>query len=146
MFNGESKIAAMWLYSRNPEKAGEFYRTALQMKQIEHGDTFSFDGGGVRLSIHPLPKGAKETPGSECFIVFFVAEGIEERVMDLNSRGVKVGEIEKFTYGKIAEFKDPDGHYLYLWQPPPKDSSYYADVSQIVEHYETISSKLGSKK
>jgi predicted enzyme related to lactoylglutathione lyase len=141
MFNGECKIAAIWLYSKDPERAGEFYRNALQMKQIEHGDTQSFDGGGLRLSIHPLPKG-KESPKGECFIVFFVKDSIQEKIDALRKRGVKVSDADNFPFGKIAEFKDPDGHDLYLWQPPAKSSDDYKDVSEIVEFSQGILAKL----
>ncbi len=67
MFNGECKLATIWLYSKDTEKAGAFYRDLLQMKQIEHGETNSFDGGGLRLSIHPMPKGWKRVPNGSVF-------------------------------------------------------------------------------
>ena len=67
MLDGECKLATIWLFSKDTNRAREFYRDVLQMKQIEHGETNSFDGGGLRLSIHPLPKGLERVPNGECF-------------------------------------------------------------------------------
>ncbi len=143
MFNGECKLATIWLYSNDTEKAAAFYRDILQMKQIEHGETNSFDGGGLRLSIHPLPESRKDLPDGECFLVFYVKKGIEKKHEELKKRGVRfIGGIEDNPYGKTAGFKDPDGHEIYLWQPPPKQSKNYKSVSGIVHHYEKILSKL----
>jgi predicted enzyme related to lactoylglutathione lyase len=143
MFNGECKVAAIWLYSKDPERAAAFYRDALEMKQIEHGKTNSFDGGGLRVSIHPLPEGTNQVPTGECFLAFFVKSGIEEKRKALKDRGVGVSKIEAVPYGQIVSFEDPDGHELFLWQPPPKGSKNYERVEKIVEHYESVESKLG---
>ena len=88
MLNAESKLATIWLYSRDPRKTGEFYRDVLGMRQIFHHGVYSFDGGGVRLSIHQIQKG-KKVPTGECFLVFYVKEGIEEKYRKLKRRGVK---------------------------------------------------------
>ncbi len=88
MFNGECKLATIWLFSKDTKTAGEFYREVLKMKQTEHGETNSFDGGGLRLSIHP------------------------------------------------------DGHDIYLWQPPSRSFTKFKNVSGIVQHYEKVLSKL----
>src|SRR6266571_3492049 len=88
MFNGECKLATIWLFSKDTKTAGEYYREVLKMKQTEHGETNSFDGGGLRLSIHP------------------------------------------------------DGHDIYLWQPPSRSFTKFKNVSGIVQHYEKVLSKL----
>ena len=143
MFNGECKLAAVWLYSKDPDRAGEFYRNVLEMKQIEHGETNSFDGGGIRLSIHPAPESMKEIPNGESFLVFYVTDGIEEKYEKLVKKGVSFsGGVTDQPYGKIAEFQDPDGHSLFLWQPPPRDSKKFPHVSGLVEHYERVSARL----
>ncbi len=143
MFSGECKLATIWLYSKDTQKAAAFYRDILQMKQIEHGDTDSFDGGGLRLSIHPLAESRKRVPNGECFLVFYVKEGIEKKYEYLKKRGVSfIGGIENEPYGATAQFKDPDGHVIFLWQPPPKNSENFKNVSGLVHHYENILSKL----
>lgn len=147
MFNGECKLSTIWLYSKDPDKAGEFYRDMLKMRQIEHGDTNSFDGGGLRLSIHPLPKGLDRVPNGECFLVFYVKSGIEEKYEQLKKRGVKFAEgIMEEPFGKTARLRDPDGHDIYLWQPPPRSSGKFKNVAGLVEHYEGVLSKLESSR
>ena len=143
MFDGECKLAAIWLFSKDIDKAAEFYRDVLQMKQIEHGGTNSFDGGGLRLSIHPLPKGLKQVPNRECFLVFYVKDRLEEKYEQLRKRGARFSEeIKDEPFGKTARLRDPDGHDIYLWQPPQRTSKKFKNVSGIVRHYENILSKL----
>ena len=142
MFNGECKLATIWLYSKDPEKTGQFYRDVLEMKQIEHGVTHSFDGGGLRLSLHPLPEEARQSPTGECFLVFYLREGIEEKRDALAKKGVRVSEIDHQPYGETVDFKDPDGHSLFLWQPPTRDSKDFKHAKGLVEHYEGILSKF----
>ena len=143
MFNGECKLATIWLYSKDTNKAQKFYRELLQMKQIEHGETSSFDGGGLRLSIHPLPKALERVPNGECFLVFYVKDGLEEKYEQLKKRGVKFTEgIKDEPFGRTARLSDPDGHDIYLWQPPSRSSKNFKNVSGIVQHYENILSKL----
>jgi predicted enzyme related to lactoylglutathione lyase len=146
LFNGDCKIAAIWLYSKDPERAGQFYRDVLQMRQIEHGRVNSFDGGGLRLSIHPAPDSASTVPTGESFLAFYVKNGIEQRFEELKRRGVNfVGGIEDDPFGKTAHFKDPDGHEIFLWQPPPRNSANFKRVSGIVEHYESVDSRLAGQ-
>jgi predicted enzyme related to lactoylglutathione lyase len=143
MFGGECKLATIWLFAKDTNKAGEFYRDVLQMKQIEHGETNSFDGGGLRLSIHPLPEGMKQVPNGECFLVFYVKDGLEEKCDQLKRRGARFSEeVQSEPFGKTARLRDPDGHDIYLWQPPPKSSKNFKNVSGIVQHYEDILAKL----
>jgi predicted enzyme related to lactoylglutathione lyase len=143
MFNGECKLATIWLYSKDTGKAAYFYRDILHMKQIEHGETNSFDGGGLRISIHPLPKGQERVPNGECFLVFYVKDGLEEKYEQLKKRGAQFSEaITDEPIGKTLRLRDPDGHDIYLWQPPPRASKKFNNVSEIVQHYENILSKL----
>ena len=143
MFNGECKLATIWLFSKDTKKAGDFYRDLLQMKQIEHGETSSFDGGGVRMSIHPLPEGLERVPNGECFLVFYVKHGLEEKYEQLKKKGVKFIEgIKDEPFGRTVRLRDPDGHDIYLWQPPSRSSSNFKNVSGIVQHYENILSRL----
>ncbi len=143
MFNGECKLATVWLYSKDANKAAAFYRDVLEMKQIEHGETNSFDGGGLRLSIHPLGKSVDKVPNGECFLVFYVRRGLEEKYEKLKSKGVSfVGGIDDEPYGRTVQFKDPDGHNIFLWEPPSKESEDFKNVAGIVNHYERILSRL----
>jgi predicted enzyme related to lactoylglutathione lyase len=147
VFSGDCKLATVWVYSKDPKRAGEFYRNVLQMKQIEHGEINSFDGGGVRLSIHPAPKSMKEIPNGESFLVFYVKEGIDAKYEELKKRGVNfAGGISNETIGRTAHFKDPDGHEIFLWQPPSRESREFRHVSEIVNHFEGIIAKLESAR
>ena len=47
----------------------------------------------------------------------FLVKDINEASAALRSRGVEVGEIFRYEVGATAEFRDPDGHSLALYEP-----------------------------
>ena len=77
------------------------------------------------------------------FLVFYVKDRLEEKYEQLRKRGAKFSEeVKDEPFGKTARLKDPDGHDIYLWQPPPRSSRNFKNVYGIVQHYENILSKL----
>ncbi len=75
--------------------------------------------------------------------MFYVKDGLQEKYEDLKKRGVSfTEEIKEEPFGRTARFRDPDGHDIYLWQPPSRSSKNFKHVSGLVEHYENILSKL----
>ena len=76
-------------------------------------------------------------PGSACSIAFGTGistkepgsvEGLQLVVLDieaagaeLNGRGVEVGEIQDYPWGRFVFFTDPDGNGWAVQQIPPRD-------------------------
>jgi predicted enzyme related to lactoylglutathione lyase len=50
-----------------------------------------------------------------------VVEDIEAAHSDLSGRGVDVGEIQDFPWGRFVFFSDPDGNAWAVQQIPPRD-------------------------
>jgi predicted enzyme related to lactoylglutathione lyase len=75
-------------------------------------------------------------PGSACSIAFgmgltesapgsavlqVVVADIEDARQDLTSRGLDVGDVQEFPWGRFVFFSDPDGNRWAVQQVPPRD-------------------------
>ena len=118
-----------------------FYTQTLGLRFIgEPGHVTHLDAGNIRLSLHPWPDEPREPVGS--FLVF-VVEDVEAGAAELRRRGVDVrGEIQEAPFGRIVEFRDPDGHELYLFELPRPDMPEFEQVAPIVEHYGRLRARL----
>jgi catechol 2,3-dioxygenase-like lactoylglutathione lyase family enzyme len=150
---GQLPLAAVWLYCKDVKQTGRFYKDIMGLKPIEdeNGNSgFHFDLRTIRLSLLPhngngiQEKGAAAAtpkPASSQELVFVVENSIEAVFRDLVKRGVKMKskKISEDGNGKTVSFTDPDGHVIYLWQPPEKDSRNFKAVEHLVKHYESVS-------
>jgi predicted enzyme related to lactoylglutathione lyase len=139
----DALLGAVWLYAADLSRAIAFYRDVLELPVVEetHGEVGHFDAGNVRLSIHPARAG--RPVGSGGFYVFIV-DDIEQEVERLSDRGVEfIGGITQEVFGRIAEFRDPDGHELTLWQIPREGESGYEHVEPLARHYAALRAAVG---
>lgn len=148
---GQVPLAAVWLYCKDVNLAKKFYRDVVGLKPIPDEDGSHFDLGTIRLTL--LPKGEEGVKGDgekaqqqpqQQHLVFLVESSIEAVCQDLAKRGVKMKskKVAEDTVGKSASFVDPDGHVIYLWQPPHRDSKNFKQVETLVKHYESVSRAL----
>ena len=131
----DALLGAVWLYAEDVPRAVAFYRDVLGLPMVDdaHGEVGHFDPGNVRLSIHPARAGQRI--GSGGFYVFIV-DDIENEVERLSARGVEfIGGIRAESFGRVAEFRDPDGHELSLWQIPREGERAYEHIRPLAEHY-----------
>jgi len=134
-------LGAVWLYSTDVPRAAAFYRDEVGLPLLDDRDSVvHFDAGNIRLSIHPARPDAPT--GTDAFFVF-VVDDIEETIGELSSRGVRFeGGVVNEPYGRIVEFRDPDGHELYLWQMPREGEAEYENVKPLAHHYAFVRSAL----
>lgn len=156
---GQLPLAAVWFYCKDVNQTKRFYKDVVGLKPIQDEERSDigphFDLGTVRLTL--LPKstegnGVKKNGRSEKqsqvaqqqHLVFVVETSIESVYRDLTKRGVKMisKKIVEDANGKTAWFNDPDGHVIYLWQPPKRDSKDFKQVETLVRHYESVSRAL----
>ena len=138
----DALLGAVWLYATDVPRTVAFYRDVLELPVVDesHG-VGHFDAGNIRLSIHPARPG--RPVGSGGFYVFIV-DDIEVEVERLTARGVDFGDgITEEPFGRIAEFRDPDGHELSFWQMPREDEPEYAHVESLAHHYARLRAALG---
>jgi predicted enzyme related to lactoylglutathione lyase len=150
---GQLPLAAVWFYCKDVNQSKRFYKDLVGLKPIEDQDGGSsgthFDLGTIRLTLLPHVDGTHDKsnggpkPASQD-LVFLVENSIEAVYRDLVKRGVKMKskKITEDESGKTVSFNDPDGHVIYLWQPPEKDSKNFKQVETLVKHYESVSRAL----
>jgi catechol 2,3-dioxygenase-like lactoylglutathione lyase family enzyme len=106
----------------NMDAAVRFYTETLGLKLANrYGDHWaSVDaGGGLTIGLHP--KSANyPTPGTKGSVVIGLAvdEPIQQVVDRLTSTGahfIRPIRVDGFA-GSFADFEDPDGNLLYLWE------------------------------
>ena len=142
---GQLPLAAIWFYCKDTSQTKRFYKNVVGLKPIEDESGAHFDLGTVRLTLLPRVEGKTgEKPAASEHLVFLVENSIEAVQNDLVKRGVKMKskKIVEDALGKTAWFSDPDGHAIYLWQPPHRDSKNFRDVETLVKHYESVSRAL----
>ncbi|MCL2778877.1 MAG: VOC family protein [Polyangiaceae bacterium] len=117
-------------FVRDVEVAVRFYVETLGMKLVEQEPRWSVidAGDGFRIGLHA----AKDAPANEANetssdtgasispispgVTFFSKLPIHQAVAILENRGVSF-TVQEIDSGTIANFCDPDGHPLCLYQP-----------------------------
>jgi catechol 2,3-dioxygenase-like lactoylglutathione lyase family enzyme len=149
---GQLPLAAVWFYCKDVKQTERFYKDIVGLKPIEDEAGESgphFDLGTIRLTLlprefdgsHQKNNGGEKQPADAQHLVFLVESSIEAVYRDLVKRGVKMKskKVVEDETGKTVSFNDPDGHVIYLWQPPQKDSKNFKQVESLVKHYESVS-------
>ncbi len=111
---------ALWLYVSDLERSITFYRDTLGLRQIaSDADMPGFALGLARLWLRRRPEPAAAPLPAWGALLLPTPAGIEERISDLAARGVSFdAPLTETPQGRIAQFYDPDGHTLCLWEPP----------------------------
>jgi catechol 2,3-dioxygenase-like lactoylglutathione lyase family enzyme len=115
------RISHLWLYSKDTSKSIQFYRDVLGFQVVEtFPDGALLQGGGILLGIHREEGDNKSHPGGTLLVLH--TNNIKGSFEELDRKGVRFlkPEILKAPYGQVADFRDPDGYLLEIWQPPRK--------------------------
>jgi catechol 2,3-dioxygenase-like lactoylglutathione lyase family enzyme len=112
-------VSTVWLPVSDIDRSRRFYKDTLGLEERET------DGDWAEVVAQDLVIGLNardsEEPSSEggAVIAFAVDDSIESTMEDLKGKGVEfVGGISEHPWGRLAAFKDPDGHDLELYEPP----------------------------
>jgi glyoxylase I family protein len=118
-------IAAVLLFSDEPEELAGFYREALGVPlrriRVPDADThWACDLRGVYFSIWPASEVVTRIGESHRGGVAFHVNNVEREFERLKALGVRVEFPPRRTaLGKIARLRDPDGNPFELFQPVP---------------------------
>ena len=113
-----SGISVVYLYVRDVERSARFYRDLLGIPL--EGDAAWMEAtfaGGTRFALHALHEGAPELRPGSIHLNFEVAD-LDRALEQLRAAGVDVHEPMRDEWGSAAEIVDPDGHRVYLFEPP----------------------------
>jgi predicted enzyme related to lactoylglutathione lyase len=95
------------------DRATAFYRDTLGLALRSRDVVARFDVDGVLVELVPA-EGPVSGEGNAR--VAFEVDDLERAAADLAHRGVAVEPIREVVNGRLAEFRDPDGNQLVLWQ------------------------------
>ena len=112
-----SRVNVVYLYVTDMQRSRAFYRDVLGIP-VEGDDhwaeaTFS---DGLRFALHEAH--GDVAPGTA--VIDLEVADIDAAVTSLREAGVEVGAVAREEYGCFADFRDPDGYRLQLFQPPTR--------------------------
>ena len=101
------------------DRAVEFYQKVLGIKPLFHRkDWAEFKLEGQRFALQKVKSSKAKYTGA---ILYFMAQPIDDNIERLKNIGAKsLGSMEIHSYGKLAQFKDPEGNIFGLYEPPVK--------------------------
>lgn len=113
------KVGALVFYVQDFGRTREFYADVLGLKVNEvpghHGPFLLAEAGGTLLIFFKKVEKVGRTP----LVVFTLERGIDDLVEQLAAKGVQIVLPVSVAPdgGLSADFLDPDGHVLSLYQP-----------------------------
>lgn len=116
-----SGVTAIVFYVKDIKRSVDFYRDVLGLsiragagtEAGEHHEYAMADAGEISLIFFE----GEHRPGPTPIVVFGVPSGIEEVVEELARRGAEIIlPVSEAPGGLTADFVDPDGHVLSLYQ------------------------------
>jgi len=112
------RIDGVFVYVQDFQMMLAFYRDTLGFAVTYSNDHFASmrTRQGAELDLHD-GRNSSADQASHWFLHITV-DDIEATSAELNSLGVEVSEIKEEAYGRIAEFKDPEGNAIGLEEPP----------------------------
>jgi predicted enzyme related to lactoylglutathione lyase len=132
----------------------EFYGDVLGLRADSTAadeDSMAFDTGNVLLTLRSEPSAGLvrtiERAGKLADdLAVFYSDNVEVAVDELSRKGVRFPNgIEDSQHGRLAVFKDPDGHALSLWQPPARGQETRIDYFPVLDRLLASAAALGDR-
>lgn len=101
----------VFYYVSDLGRAIEFYRSTLGLKLVSRDEVARFDLDGILFELVPGTPG-----GTGNGRLALRVENIDAACAELESKGVRVSEVQQKGNGKLALFWDPEGNEIALWQ------------------------------
>jgi predicted enzyme related to lactoylglutathione lyase len=120
------KIELIAIPVTDVDRAKDFYTEKIGFN-ADHDHTVSDEMRFVQLTPPgsacsiALGKGITEAPPGSVKGMQIVVADIEAAHAELSGRGVEVGEVQDFPWGRFVFFSDPDGNEWAVQQIPPRD-------------------------
>lgn len=114
-----SGVSNVWFPVSDVDRAKTFYVDVLGLSEREtDGDWAEIQAGDLIIGLNA--RDSEEVSSRGGGVVAFAPEGsIDDEVERLQAAGVEfAGGVTDHPWGRIAAFRDPDGHDLQLFEPP----------------------------
>jgi catechol 2,3-dioxygenase-like lactoylglutathione lyase family enzyme len=119
------KIELIGIPVSDPDRAKDFY-TQKAGFNADHDHVVSDDLRFIQLTPPgsacsiALGKGVIDTPPGSVQGVQMVVDDIHAARAELVERGMEIGEVQEFPWGKFIFFQDPDGNGWAVQELPPR--------------------------
>lgn len=115
----DSRLVYLFLYVRDLAVAREFYADVLGLEVLEEdGACVKFDAGQAILALNRAEDFGVVLPDrrDNSTDIVFLVDDVEAVRAGLEARGVRFLPTDHYSVGAIADFYDPDGHWLTLYE------------------------------
>lgn len=115
-----SRVVYLIVYVRDLARSRSFYEAQLGLRVLEEdADSVKYDGGSLILCLNRAADYGVELPEGwdESAQVVFLVRDVDALQAALEQRGVAFPGVMKYSVGAVADFYDPDGHHLVLYEP-----------------------------
>lgn len=114
-----SGVATVWMPVEDMSRALSFYGETLGLSVKTEGDDWSeLNANGVSIGLN----GRESTHGGGgggAMLTLQPDGSLYDEIVRLTDAGVEfIGEVSDNPWGRIATFKDSEGNYLQLFEPP----------------------------
>lgn len=116
----DSPIVYLFLYVRDLAAARDFYADTLGLRVIEEDSgCVKFEVGQAILALNRADDYGVKLPDrrDNATDVVFLVDDVAAVRAGLEERGVRFLPTDHYSVGYIADFYDPDGHWLTLYEP-----------------------------
>lgn len=123
----ETRVLYVFVYVRDLAVSREFYAGTLGLRVIEEDEgCVKFDGGNVILALNRAADYGIVLPdvSDHSTDVVWLVDDIRQARANLEARGVEFRPTDWYQPGGIADFYDPDGRWLTLYEPSPEALSW----------------------
>ncbi len=100
----------------NLARSVKFYTKVLGLRLVKKYGNYWADikAPGIWIGLHGPHEKGRRSKTSGNVAIGFTPRDIEKAVLTLKKKGVKT-KLETTEWGWYADFKDPDGTFLYFW-------------------------------
>jgi catechol 2,3-dioxygenase-like lactoylglutathione lyase family enzyme len=108
----------IFLYVRDLAAARRYYEQKLGFRIVEQdARAVKYDAGDIMLALNSASDYGLTLHDAPDSLLVFHTGSIEPVVERLRRSDVKVGDIDRYEIGALAELKDPDSHCLSVYEP-----------------------------
>jgi len=107
MING----AHIVIYTKDAEADRAFFRDVLKLSSVDAGH------GWLIFAMPPLEAAFHDAEKNDQHELYFMCDDIAATLKDLKSKNVKVSDVSKQRWGKIAKFELPGGGKIGVYEP-----------------------------
>jgi catechol 2,3-dioxygenase-like lactoylglutathione lyase family enzyme len=99
------------IYSKNAEADRKFFRDVLQLSSVDAGH------GWLIFALPPSEVAFHDSEGNDRHELYFMCDDIEGTLKELKKKSVKVSDVRKERWGKVASFALPGGGKVGVYEP-----------------------------